>query len=211
MCRYFSLPPEGWLEKVRSFVVYMRSRIKDYDALLTYNPIFMDRTKNVGILKRDKAISYGVSGPNLRASGGNFDLRRDDPYGVYSKFQFDVPLGKVGDCWDRYFVRRREMEESLKIIEQAAGSIPDGEILGKVPKANLRPPKGEAYTRLEAPRGILGTYLISNGTDKPYRLHIRAPSFINLATLQEILRGWKIADVVAILGSIDIVLGEVDR
>jgi len=203
--------PEGWMDKVLQFIEYMGPRIKDYDDLLTYNPIFMDRTKKVGILTREKAISYGVSGPNLRASGVSYDLRRAEPYGVYSKFDFEIPVGLQGDCWDRYFVRRREMVESLKIVRQAVEGIQPGQILGKVPKANLRPPKGEAYSHLEGSRGVLGSYVIADGTDKPYRVHIRAPSFLNLATLQEILVGWKIADVVAILGSIDIVLGEVDR
>jgi NADH-quinone oxidoreductase subunit D len=202
--------PEGWMDKVRKFVVHMRACLKEYDDLLSYNPIFMDRTQGIGVLPADKAVAYGVSGPNLRASGVPFDLRKQDPYGIYSRFQFDVPVGKTGDCYDRYMVRRNEIAESLRIIEQALDSIPAGEVMGKVAKI-LRPPAGEAYAQIEGARGLLGVYLISDGTDKPYRLHIRPPSFINLATLQEIVRGWKVADVIAILGSIDIVLGEVDR
>jgi NADH-quinone oxidoreductase subunit D len=204
------LPP-GWVEKASKFVSYMRDRLKEYDDLLTYNPIFMDRTKGIGILSKEKALSYSVTGPNLRASGVPLDLRKDEPYGVYSKFNFKVCIGQNGDCFDRYIVRRDEIAESLNIIEQALAGLPEGEILGKVPKANLRPPAGESYAQIEGARGWLGMYLVSDGGTSPYRLHVRAPSFINLATLQEILAGWKVADVIAILGSIDIVLGEVDR
>lgn len=203
--------PEGWIEKAKKFIAHMRICLKDYDDLLSYNPIFLDRTVGVGKLSAEKAISYGVTGANLRACGVKSDLRKQDPYGVYAKFDFDIPVGKQGDCWDRYMVRRNEIEQSCRIVEQALEMLPAGEILGKVPKANLRAPAGEAYAQIEGARGWLGYYLVSEGGLSPYRMHIRAPSFINLAMLQEILKGWKVADVVAILGSIDIVLGEVDR
>jgi NADH-quinone oxidoreductase subunit D len=203
--------PEGWIEKAKKFIAHMKECLKEYDDLLTYNPIFLDRTKGVGILPKEKAISYSVTGANLRASGVKSDLRKQDPYGIYSKFEFDIPVGEQGDCWDRYMVRRLEIAQSCRILEQALASVPAGEIMGKVPKANLRPPMGEAYAQIEGARGWLGYYLVSDGGLSPYRMHIRAPSFINLAMLQEILKGWKVADVVAILGSIDIVLGEVDR
>jgi len=203
--------PEGWVDRCRDFVTYMKPKFKEYDDLLTYNPIFMDRTKGIGVLSKEKAIAYGVSGPNLRASGWDYDMRRDLPYGVYKDFTFQVPLGQQGDCFDRFLVRRLEMEQSLGIVEQALDKLPQGETMGKVPKVNLRPPAGEAYAQIEAPRGWLGIYLVSDNTDKPYRMHIRPPSFINLQTLQEILIGSKVADTIAILGSIDIVLGEVDR
>jgi len=204
--------PEGWIEKAKKFVQHMKGCLKEYDNLLSYNPIFMDRTKGIGVLSKEKAISYGITGPNLRASGVPLDLRKQAPYGLYSKFQFDVAVRQNGDCWDRYMVRRDEIEQSCRILEQALETFPAaGEILGKVPRANLRPPAGEAYSQLEGARGWLGVYLVSDGGLTPYRLHVRAPSFINLAALQEILVGWKVADVVAILGSIDIVLGEVDR
>jgi NADH-quinone oxidoreductase subunit D len=203
--------PEGWVEKAKKFVQHMKSCLPEYDDLLSYNPIFMDRTKGIGVLSKEKALAYGVTGPNLRASGVPLDLRKSAPYGVYSKFEFDVAVRQNGDCWDRYMVRRDEIAQSCRILEQALDSFPAGDILGKVPKANLRPPAGEAYAQLEGARGILGIYLVSDGTMNPYRLHLRAPSYINLATLQEILKGWKVADVIAILGSIDIVLGEVDR
>ncbi|MGQ0644257.1 MAG: NADH-quinone oxidoreductase subunit D [Elusimicrobiota bacterium] len=202
--------PDGWIEKAKKFVVHMRACLKEYDDLLTYNPIFMDRTKGIGKISAETALSYGLTGPNLRASGVPLDLRKMDPYGIYSKFQFDVPVGKNGDCYDRYMVRRNELEQSIRIVEQALETIPAGETMGKVPKI-LRPPAGEVYGQLEGARGWLGCYLISDGTDKPYRLHIRAPSFINLSALTEVVKGWKVADVIAILGSIDIVLGEVDR
>lgn len=204
--------PEGWIEKAKKFVQHMKGCLKEYDNLLSYNPIFMDRTKGIGVLPKEKAISYGITGPNLRASGVPLDLRKQAPYGLYPKFQFDVAVRQNGDCWDRYMVRRDEIEQSCRILEQALDTFPStGEILGKVPRANLRPPAGEAYSQLEGARGWLGIYLVSDGGLSPYRLHVRAPSFINLAALQEILVGWKVADVVAILGSIDIVLGEVDR
>ncbi|HRY29723.1 MAG TPA: NADH-quinone oxidoreductase subunit D [Elusimicrobiota bacterium] len=203
--------PAGWTEKAGKFVAHMRACLKEYDDLLTYNPIFLDRTRGVGILSKESAVSYGVAGPNLRASGVPLDLRKMAPYGVYGKFDFEMALGKNGDCFDRYLVRRNEIEQSLRIIEQALEALPAGDILGKVPKANIRPPAGEAYAHIEGARGWLGVYLISDGSLQPYRMHVRAPSFISLAVLQEILKGWKVADVVAILGSIDIVLGEVDR
>lgn len=203
--------PEGWIEKAKKFVAHMKTCLPEYDNLLSYNPIFLDRTKGIGVLTKEKAIAYGVTGPNLRASGVPLDLRKQAPYGLYSKFQFDVATRQNGDCWDRYIVRRDEIEQSCRILEQALADIPAGEILGKVPKANLRPPAGEAYGHIEGARGWLGVHLVSDGGLSPYRLHIRAPSYINLATLQEILNGWKVADVIAILGSIDIVLGEVDR
>ncbi len=202
--------PQDWVGKCRSFLEWIKPRFVEYDILLTENPIFKDRTVGVGILTKEKALSYGVTGPNLRGSGVSFDMRKDEPYSGYDKFQFEVPVGKNGDCWDRYWVRIQEMKESVKIIEQALDHLPEGECNAKVPRL-IRPPKGEAYAHLEAPRGMLGIYLISDGTEKPYRVHVRPPSFINLAILQEILVGMKVADVIAILGSIDIVLGEVDR
>lgn len=202
--------PAGWAEKANKFIGHMRSCLKDYDSLLTDNPIFQDRTIGVGKISAADAAAWSLSGPNLRASGVALDLRKQDPAGVYGKFQFDMALGKNGDCFDRYRVRRDEIEQSLRIVEQALDGLPEGPILGHVSKI-LRPPAGEAFAQLEGARGILGIYLISDGTDKPYRLHVRAPSFINLAALGQLLKGWKVADVVAILGSIDIVLGEVDR
>lgn len=202
--------PETWIGKCRSFLEWIKPRFAEYDALLTENPIFQDRTKGVGILSREQAIAYGITGPNLRGSGVKLDLRRNEPYSSYEKLNFEVPVGQNGDCWDRYWVRICEMKESVKIVEQALELLPPGECNAKVPRL-IRPPIGEAYAQIEAPRGVLGIYLVSDGGEKPYRVHVRAPSFINLTILQEILKGVKVADVIAILGSIDIVLGEVDR
>lgn len=202
--------PENFKENVLDFIKYFTPLVDEYDRLLTYNKIFQKRTKNIGILKKEVAIDYGVTGPNLRATGIRWDLRKNSPYSSYSDFEFEIPTGVCGDTFDRYFVRMCEMRESLKIIKQAIENLPDGDILAKVPRV-IKPPQGEAYTRCENPRGELAFYIVSDGTDKPYRLKIRAPSFINLQVLPEIMKGYKIADIVAILGSIDIVLGEVDR
>jgi len=202
--------PEGWEGRVRNFVKTMYKRLDEYDTLLTYNPIFMDRTKGVGTLSPENAIAWGMTGANLRATGFPSDVRRDDPYGLYSEMRFDLPLGKTGDSWERFWVRIQEMRESLKIIEQALDRLHPGETMGKLAKY-FRVPAGEGYGHLEAPRGDLGFYLVSDGTPSPYRMHIRGPSFLNLQVLQFMLKGQKLSDVVVILGSIDIVLGEVDR
>src|SRR5207244_3863290 len=180
--------------------------VNEYDTLLTYNPIFMDRTKGVGKMSPEMAVAWGITGPNLRATGFQADVRKDDSYGLYSRLKFDIPVGKQGDCWERYWVRIQEIRESLKIIEQALDGIQPGETMGKIAKT-YRVPAGEGYGHLEAPRGDLGFYIVSDGTPSPYRMHIRPPSFVNLQVLQSLLKGWKISDVIAILGSIDIVLG----
>lgn len=213
--------PDDFIKKTNEFLDYFEKRFPEYDDLLSHNVIFLDRTRNIGVLSAIDAINYGVSGPNLRASGVKYDLRKDDTYSIYNKFEFDIPTGTTGDCWDRYYIRIREMRESAKIIRQAVNSIGSlsgaathevnqGEILTKLPKV-LKPELGEIYSRIEASRGDLGVYIVSDGTQKPYRLKMRAPSFVNLMILPQILKGWKVADVIAILGSIDIVLGEVDR
>lgn len=184
--------------------------------LLILNKIFVDRTKNIGILPADVALSYAVTGPVLRASGVKFDLRKNAPYSIYNKFDFDIPVGKgemgtVGDCWDRNIVRMGEMEQSCRIIEQAIAQMPtEGDVREKMPK-RVKPPKGEIYAKAENPKGELGFYIVSNGTDKPERLRARAGAFVNLSALPEFCRGYMVADLIMILGSIDIVLGEVDR
>jgi len=208
------LPP-GFVDKAKAFCKYFRPNIKEYNDLLTFNEIFIKRTAHVGVLPADVAIAYGCSGPMLRGSGVNWDLRRDDPYSIYDRFQWEVQTGKgevgtVGDCWDRYIVRIREMEQSINIIEQALGQIPEGDVTSAIPK-RIRPNVGEVYVRTESARGELGFYVISDGSATPYRIKARAPSFVNLSVLPEICRGSMIADVVAITGSTDIVLGEVDR
>ncbi len=202
--------PEGFVEKVRDFIEYLKPKLDEYHRLLTHNAIFLIRTKGIGVLSKKKAIGHAISGPNLRASGISFDLRRDEPYSIYPGFTFDIPVGSVGDCWDRYMIRMEEMRSSLAIVAQAIDRIPLGDFIAKVPKV-IKPPVGELYCRTESPRGELGFYLVSDGSVKPYRLKCRAPSFSNLSVISELTKGVKVADVIAILGSIDIVLGEIDR
>lgn len=204
-----------FIRKAKEFVTYYRPKITELNNLLSYNKIFTERTANVGILPLETAINYGMSGPNLRASGLKWDLRRDDPYSIYDRFEFEIPIGKgwfgtVGDCWDRYFVRVLEMEQSLNILEQALAQIPDGDVTSAIPK-RIKPPEGQIYTRVENPRGELGYFIVSKGALQPHRVKVRPPSFISLGLMNELCKGHFIADVIAILGSIDIVLGEVDR
>lgn len=208
------LPPD-FIRLTKEFVKYFRPNIKELNDLLSYNKIFIERLANVGVLPLETAINYGITGPNLRASGLRWDLRKNDPYSVYHKFDFDIPVGKgwfgtVGDCWDRYYVRILEMEESLKIIEQAIEQLPEGDVTSAIPK-RVKPPVGQIYQRVENPRGELGYFIISDGSVNPKRVKVRAPSFVNLAVMSELCKGHMVADVVAILGSIDIVLGEIDR
>ncbi|AEG60074.1 NADH-quinone oxidoreductase subunit D [Desulforamulus ruminis] len=201
--------PDGFVERCRKFIDYLPKAIHEYNGLITGNEIFQARTKNVAILPPEKALQMSLSGPLLRASGVNYDLRKARPYSVYDRFDFEVPLGTVGDCFDRYYVRILEMQQSANIIRQALDNLPEGPVMAKVSKL-IKPPAGETYAEIESSKGIFGTYIVSDGSNKPYRVHFRRPSFINLGYLDEMLRGWKIADVIAILGSIDIVLGEVD-
>ena len=208
--------PVGWVEKTYEFLDYFEPKINEYNDLLTYNKIFIERSADVGVIPVDVAISYGVTGPNLRGSGVRWDLRKDDPYGIYDRFEFDIPIGtgamgSVGDCWDRYYVRVRELEERIKIIRQALDALPrDGDVHAALPK-KIRPKAGHVYSRTESPRGDLGYYIASDGSDTPTRIKMRSPAFTALSCLNEISRGWMISDVIAILGSLDIVLGEIDR
>ncbi len=208
--------PVGWVEKAYEFLDYFEPQIEEYNNILTFNKIFIERAADVGVLPPDVAISYGVTGPNLRGSGIKWDLRKNDPYSIYDRFEFDIPIGTgamgtVGDCWDRYYVRIREIEESAKIVRQALDQLPrDGDVHEALPK-KIRPPKGQVYARTETPRGELGYYIISNGKPVPFRLKMRSPAFTALSCIDEIGRGWMISDVLAILGSLDIVLGEIDR
>lgn len=201
--------PEGFIPLLQKFLADFPALCDEYDGLITGNEIFQARTKFVGVIPPEKAINYSLSGPNLRGSGVNFDLRKNRPYGIYDRFDFEVPLGKNGDCFDRFVCRMKEMRQSARIIQQALDGLPEGPILAKVPKV-IKPPVGEAYTEIESSKGIFGCYVVSDGSNKPYRVHFRRPSFINLGYLAELCVGWKIADVIAILGSLDIVLGEVD-
>jgi NADH-quinone oxidoreductase subunit D len=185
-------------------------RIDDYEALLTENRIWVGRTKGIGVLSAEDAIAIGATGPVLRASGVQWDIRKAMPYAAYDQFEFIIPTGKNGDTYDRYLVRLEEMRQSRRICLQAIEKIPAGPIMGKVGKV-LKPPPGEVYHSVEAPKGELGYYVVSDGTTQPYRVRIRPPSLINLEALDQMVRGHLVADVVAIIGTLDIVLGEVDR
>lgn len=209
------LPP-NFVQHTRDFLDWFEPQIVEYDRLLTYNKIFIERTADVGVLPADVAINWGCTGPVLRASGVAWDLRRAEPYSIYDRFDFDVVVGKgevgtVGDCWDRYWVRVEEMRQCIRIVRQALDQLPpDGDVHAAVPK-KVRPPKGEIHFRAENPKGDLGFYIVSDGSPKPYRVKMRSPAFCNLSVINEIARGWMISDVIAVLGSLDIVLGEIDR
>lgn len=201
--------PEEFIPLLQKFLNDFPALVDEYDGLVTGNEIFQARTKFVGVIPPEKAINYSLSGPTLRGSGVNFDLRKARPYSIYDRFDFEVPLGKNGDCFDRFVCRMKEMRQSARIVQQALDNLPEGPVLGKVPRL-IKPPAGEVYTEIESSKGIFGCYVVSDGSNKPYRVHFRRPSFINLGIFAELIKGWKIADVIAILGSLDIVLGEVD-
>ena len=217
MCNYFRFGgvardiPEDAFQKLKD-LVYERlpRKVDELDIYLTENEIVGERCEGVGILSPEDAIAFSETGPVLRASGVPYDIRRADPYGIYDRFDFDVAVRYHGDCYDRYIIRIDEIRQSLRILQQAVRDIPDGPVLTKNPY-NVRVPAGESYVRIEAPKGELGYYIVSDGTANPYRYHIRSPSFINLTALEKMCEGHKVADIVAILGSIDITLGDVDR
>ena len=218
MCNYLRFGgcradvPSGWLEQVTKVVDEFPRFLDEFERLLMGNEILMARTQGIGLLSKELAINAGVTGPMLRASGVNYDIRRVDKYGVYDRVEFKVPTGEHGDVYDRYMIRMLEMRESVKILKQALRGIPAGPIID--PKAKLRgfrPKPGEAYGRIEAPKGELGFYLVSDGTPNPYRYRVRPPSLVHLTILEDLCLGHYVADAVIILGSIDIVLGEVDR
>lgn len=227
--------PAGFLEDTRKFVTAFPARLQEYETLLTDNPIWKKRTVGVGIISAEDAIDYGLSGPSLRGSGVNWDIRKSEPYSGYDKYHFTVPLGKNGDVYDRYWVRIEEMRQSNSIVHQALNLIPKGDFLAKIPNVTLpskedvetkmesmishfkfitdgiQPPKGEVYACIEAPKGELGFYVVSDGSNRPYRVKIRPPSFVNLEALPKMIEGSLLPDVVATIGSLDIVLGEIDR
>jgi len=184
--------------------------IDELEGLITDNEIVLARTRGVGLLPAEKAIDSSASGPLLRASGVQWDLRKADPYEIYDRMEFDVPIGATGDVFDRYIVRIQEMRESVGIVQQCVRDIPGGPIRSKVPFF-MRAPQGDAYAAVEGPKGELGFYLVSDGGIAPYRCKVRAPSFINLTALREMVVGWKMGDLITIFGSIDVVIGEVDR
>lgn len=218
MCNYMRFGgcrcelPAQWLERARALIDSYPSFLDEMEQLLLTNEILIARTQGIGVVRPEQAINAGLSGPMLRASGVDYDVRKVDRYGIYERFPFRVPLGEHGDVYDRLMMRVLEMRESLTILRSALDSIPEGPIFDPTSKLrNFRPPAGEAYARVEAPKGELGFYLISDGSTNPYRYRVRPPSLINLTLLEDMCRGQKVADVVVILGSIDIVLGEVDR
>src|SRR5436190_4504848 len=228
-------PPLGWLDRVKKVIDKMPGRLDEYEALLTRNPIWLRRTQGIGSLAAEDAIALGVSGPSLRGSGVKWDLRKNQPYSSYDKFDFEVPTRLEGDVYARYLVRIDEMRESLKIVRQAMEGMPEGPVRANAPHIVLpdrdsmknsiealiyhfkivtegfHPPLGEVYQSVESPRGELGIYLVSDGSPKPFRCHVRAPSFANLQALPKMIEGRLIADVVACIGSIDVILGEIDR
>lgn len=203
------LPPE-FMGALRQFCDDFPHRIDEYEKLLRENEILISRTKGVAVLSAETAKNNSLSGPVLRASGVNWDLRKSDPYEIYDRLDFEVPVGQTGDTYDRFLVRLEELRQSLKMINQCMKDMPIGETRLKLP-ALIRPPKGDAYGHVEAPKGELGFYIVSDGTIAPYRLKIRAPSFINLTALREMTVGYKLADLIVVFGSIDVNMGEVDR
>jgi len=206
--------PDGWIESCRTTVDRIEARVNEYEAMLEDNAFFLARTKGIGIVSRELALDVGISGPLLRGSGVNYDIRRNAPYSSYDDFSFTVPVETAGDCFARYRVRMGEFRQAISIIRQALDKLPSGPISSRPALksvAQIRIPKGESYARVEGPRGEVGTYMIGDGSAKPYRMKWRGASFSNLAILPHIIPGHKVADVVAIMGSVDPVFGEVDR
>ncbi len=218
MCNYMRFGgcrvdlPAGWLEQAKKVVADFPRFLDEFERLLASNEIVLARTQGVGVLSKELAIQAGVTGPILRASGVNYDIRKVDKYGIYDRFDFRVPVGEHGDVYDRYMVRMLEMRESLKILGQALRDIPQGPIMDTKTKIRgFRPKAGEAYGRIESPKGELGFFLISDGSPNPYRYRVRPPSLINLTVLEDMCLGSNVSDTIVIFGTIDIVLGEVDR
>lgn len=203
----------GWTDKVRAFAETFEARVDEYEDLLTENRIWKNRTIGIGVLPADRCVAWGVTGPTLRGAGVRWDIRRAFPYECYPELDFEIPVGKNADTYDRYLVRMAELRQSRRIVTQCLDWLdrnPGTEFRGKVPRV-LKPPAGEAYASVEAPKGELGFHLVSSGGNKPYRLRIRPPSFVNLQALPEMAQGHLVSDLVAVIGTIDIVLGEVDR
>jgi NADH-quinone oxidoreductase subunit D len=201
---------EGFEKECLDFCDFVLPKIDEYEELLSTNRIWVERTKKVGIITGDACKAIGLTGPVLRASGVRWDLRKAQPYAAYKNFDFEIPIGLNGDTYDRYIVRIKEMHQSVRIIRQAVEGLPSGPIMAKIPKV-LKPPVGEVYHSIEAPKGELGFFIVSDGSTQPYRIRVRPPSFVNLQALDQMVRGMLVADVVAVIGTLDIVLGEVDR
>ena len=202
--------PDGWVDRCRSFVDQLPARIVDWERLLTNNRIWKLRTVGIGVMSAADAVEWGLTGPPLRGSGVKWDIRKVFPYDHYDQVDFEVPIGTHGDTYDRYLVRMEEMRQSIRIVQQCLDKLPGGPVMAKVPKV-IKPPKGEIYFSVEGPKGELGYYIVSNGDANPYRLHVRPSCFINLQALPELVRGHLIADMIAVIGTLDIVLGEIDR
>jgi NADH-quinone oxidoreductase subunit D len=207
-CQYETY--DGFEQDVRNFVDFFTPKIDEYEELLTTNRIWVQRTRDVGVISGKDCIALGVTGPVLRASGVKWDLRKAQPYAAYKEFDFEIPVGTKGDTYDRYLVRMAEMHQSMRIIRQAVDGLPTGPIMAKVPKV-LKPPVGEIYHSIEAPKGELGYFIVSDGSTQPYRVRVRPPSFVNLQALDLMCKDQLVADVIAVIGTLDIVLGEVDR
>jgi NADH-quinone oxidoreductase subunit D len=207
--------PAGWGDKVLRFLDHLDSYIQEWDRLISFNEIYVERLANVGVISREKAIDFGLVGPNLRGSGVKWDIRRDIPYGAYPDFEFNIPVGTgrvgtVGDCWDRYYVRVQEIVESSKIVRQALAKLPEGEIAAKVPR-KVKPEAGEAVGRVESARGDMLYYIVSDGSEKAYRLRVRTGSFMAMGIVEELSHGVMVADLIAIIASLDVVAPEIDR
>jgi NADH-quinone oxidoreductase subunit D len=202
--------PAGADAKIRAFLDTFDAYLDEHHALLGGNEIFQGRTKGIGVIDADKALAFGLTGANLRASGIDFDIRKKRPYDAYPELDFDVPLGSNGDAWDRYMVRMGEMRQAARMIRQCIDGLPEGDFTAKVPKV-LRPPAGEVYASVESSRGETGIHLVTDGSDTPYRMHYRAPSFFALQVVEDLIPGHLIADACMIVGSTDIMLGESDR
>ncbi len=207
---------QDWIDELEAFLAAVEKRLPEYNTLLLNNHIFQERTFDIGVIDRETALRWGVTGPALRAAGVDFDCRRDAPYSIYDRFDFEVPHGHsgmggtLGDCFQRHWIRVREVEESVKIVRQALAQMPEGPTRARMPKSFKAPP-GEVYVRAENPRGELAAYMVSDGKPTAYRIRCRGPSFSNIAVITEVAQGVLIADLVALIGSMDIVLGEVDR
>ena len=204
--------PEDFIPRLRALMPQIREDLEESDKLLSFNEIFLARLKDIAPVTAEDAVDFGLTGPCLRASGVDYDVRKAAPYSLYDRFDFNVPIGLDGDCWDRYYLRVQECYESISIIEQAMEQMPaEGNVVSSLGRRLIRPPAGEVYVRAENPRGEIGVYLVSDGADRPYRLKLRPPSFCNLSAIRAMLIDTWVADSVVILGSLDIVMGEVDR
>ncbi len=202
---------EEFVTQTKAFIKEMRAHLKDYHKLLSKNVIFLNRTKEVGVITKEIARLYGATGPVARGSGVNYDIRKAEPLSIYKQFEFEVPLGENGDCYDRYMVRMLEMEQSLRLVEQALAKLPDGEFQSKTAPKRIKPDKGEYYQAIESGRGEFGIYLVSDGTETPYRVKLRTPCFSNLSLISDVCKGLTMPDMVAVLGSLDLVIPDIDR